>query len=85
MLNDRFLRLDDVRLKSGYSRSSIYQKIKEQHFPAPIKLSPDGRAVGWLESEVDAWLAQRVQASRTNHCKLSTITESATQKEVYNA
>lgn len=30
-------------------------------FPVPIKLSVGG-AIGWIESEVDAWLASRVRA-----------------------
>ena len=31
-------------------------------FPKPISLG--GRAVGWLEAEIQAWLAQRIEASR---------------------
>jgi prophage regulatory protein len=40
----------------------IYQLEAEQRFPHRIKIGV--RAVGWIESEVEAWLAHRVQGSR---------------------
>jgi prophage regulatory protein len=53
------LRFPQVRARVGLSRSMIYLAIAEGRFPRPIKLG--ARAVGWLESEVDAWLRQRVE------------------------
>ena len=52
------LRLNSVRERTGLSRSTIYQRIQEGKFPKPIRLGM--RAVGWLESEVEAWLQQRI-------------------------
>jgi prophage regulatory protein len=40
----------------------IYRMQAEKRFPQRIKLS--GRAVGWLEREVQEWLAQRIESSR---------------------
>jgi prophage regulatory protein len=37
--------------------------MSKNEFPAPISLG--GRAVGWLEFEVDAWLAEKVEISRS--------------------
>ena len=37
----------------------VYQLEAEQRFPHRIKIGL--RAVGWVESEIQAWLAQRVQ------------------------
>ena len=59
---DRFLRLPTVRDRVGVSKSSIYQWISEGTFPRPIPLG--GRAVGWIESEVDDWMNRRIEASR---------------------
>jgi prophage regulatory protein len=56
------LKLPATSSKSGKSRSSIYQGVKEGTFPAPIKIGE--RAVGWLEDEIDDWLAKRISASR---------------------
>jgi prophage regulatory protein len=56
------LRLPAVRLRTGLSRSTIYVRVADGSFPKPIRLSD--RAIGWLESEVDTWLADRVELSR---------------------
>ena len=52
------LRRKQVETRVGLRRSSLYQRISEGSFPAPIKLG--GRAVGWIESEIVEWLADRV-------------------------
>jgi prophage regulatory protein len=52
------LRLPAVKLRTGLSRSTIYLRIAKGMFPAPISLG--ARSVGWLESEVDDWLEQRI-------------------------
>jgi prophage regulatory protein len=59
------LRRKQVEARVGLSRSTIYQRIADGTFPNSVNLG--GRAVGWLESEIDNWLAQRVEASRANH------------------
>ena len=33
-------------------------------FPRPIRLS--ARAIGWLESEIDVWIATRAENNRLN-------------------
>ena len=48
----RILRLPDVLEATGWSRSTLYDKIKDGKFSKPIKLDEDGRAVGWPEGEV---------------------------------
>lgn len=55
-------RLPAVKARTGLSRSTIYLRIAEGTFPRPIALGP--RAVGWLESEIEDWLRQRVEESR---------------------
>lgn len=56
------LRLPAVKARSGLSRSSIYLRISKGEFPRSISLG--GRAVGWLEEDVDGWLEERILASR---------------------
>ena len=53
------LRLPAVKQKTGQSRSTIYDKIKQKKFPAPVKIGE--RAVGWVEAEVEGWLAARME------------------------
>lgn len=56
------LRLPEVKARTGLSRSTIYFRIAESALPKPVNLG--GRAVGWLEAEVQDWLQQRIDASR---------------------
>jgi len=51
-----------VKRSTGLSRSTIYLRIAEGRFPKPIGLG--GRAVGWLEAEIQEWLPRRIEASR---------------------
>ncbi len=60
---ERFLRLADVKTRTGLSRSTIYLNIANGLFPRPVSLGL--RSVGWLESEIDAWMMQRIQQSRS--------------------
>jgi len=59
---DTILRLPSVRARTGLSRSTIYLRISEDRFPRPISLG--GRAVGWIESEIDDWLKEQIEISR---------------------
>lgn len=59
-VTDRILRLPDVCALVGLGRSSVYQAIKDDGFPQPVRLTKS--AVGWRESEVQAWIASRQPA-----------------------
>lgn len=56
------LRLPEVKRSTGLSRSTIYFRITQGTFPRPVSLG--GRAVGWLEAEIQDWLQRRIDASR---------------------
>ena len=56
------LRLPAVKAITGLSRSTIYFRIAQGNFPKPISLG--GRAVGWLDSEVQEWLQRQIDTSR---------------------
>ena len=56
------LRRPQVETRTGLSRSTLYQYIQDGLFPRPVSLG--ARAVGWLESEVNAWIAARAKAVR---------------------
>ena len=64
----KVLRIFEFSKKIGYQRSSIYDKLDPRSprydatFPKPIRLGP--RAIGFLESDADDWIAARIEASR---------------------
>mgnify|MGYP000140751227 FL=1 len=62
----RIIRWPKVHDKVDLCRSHVHQLVSKGEFPSPIKLTPNGRASGWIESEVDAWLEQRIAASRSS-------------------
>jgi prophage regulatory protein len=58
----QILRLKDVVSKTGLSRSTIYERIKNNEFPQPLGLG--ARAIGFIQSEVDDWIEARIYESR---------------------
>lgn len=56
------LRRKQVEARTGLARSTIYDRIKAGTFPSPISLG--SKAVGWIESEIDAWLTAQIRKSR---------------------
>jgi prophage regulatory protein len=59
---DSILRLPAVKTRTGLSRSTIYLRVSQGTFPRPVSLG--ARAVGWVEEEIQSWLAERIAASR---------------------
>ncbi len=55
---ERILRLPQVQEVCGVGRSTLYDWINAGKFPKPVKLGV--RAVGWAETEIDAWLEARM-------------------------
>ena len=56
------LRLPAVKTSTGLSRSTIYLRVSQGTFPRPVRLG--GRAVGWVEAEVQEWLQRQIEATR---------------------
>ena len=63
----KILRRPRVEDRTGLSRSTIYAKICANEFPKPVRLGR--RAVGWLESEIDAWVLAQIRQSRQNNAR----------------
>lgn len=61
-MSDSLLRLDQVRARTGLSRSSVYSRVATGEFPRPIALG--SRSVAWVESEISAWIQARIDNSR---------------------
>lgn len=55
--NNKIIALAAVIAKTSLCRSSIYALLANGDFPERIKLSP--RRMGFLEHEVDSWIAAR--------------------------
>ncbi|AEA78775.1 Transcriptional regulator, AlpA like protein [Vibrio cholerae LMA3984-4] len=62
--NIRLIRFREVLAMTGLSRSSMYRFIEENQLPTQVQLG--GRAVAWVESEVQEWIAQRITNRRVD-------------------
>lgn len=58
----RLLKLPEVMRRTAKSRAGIYKDVGLGKFPAQIKISEN--AVGWLESEINTWINERIAESR---------------------
>jgi prophage regulatory protein len=64
-MSERILRFKATCVKVGYSRTALYEALKDGRFVKPRQLGP--RAIGFLESEVDQWLLSRPVADPRVH------------------
>lgn len=60
----RFIRVPDVLNRVGFSRTTLYERIKEGNFPDRVKIGP--RCVAFVESEIDEWIEVTIRHSRQN-------------------
>ena len=51
-------RLPRVMETTGLKRASLYAKVKSGEFPKPVKIG--ARAVAWVSTDVERWVAQRI-------------------------
>ena len=60
----QIFRLCEVMKRTGLSRSTIYDWIRQGTFPHSVNLGC--RTVGWLKSDIDTWIKSRTPTNRTN-------------------
>ena len=53
------LRRKHVQPRVALSRSAIYSRMAADNYPSPLHLGP--RAIGSLQSNIDAWIEGRVR------------------------
>ena len=56
---NRLLRLKQVVLKVGLSRSQIYKLIAKGSFPEEIKIGP--KISAWPEQTIDQWISRQIE------------------------
>lgn len=59
---NKLIRIRSVLEMTSISKSYIYQLVKKGVFPKPVQLIKGGKAVAWIESEVQSWVESRIQA-----------------------
>jgi len=54
------IRMPEVERRTAMSGSRIYRLMNEGKFPRSVKISD--RAVGWIEQEIDEYIAAKIAA-----------------------
>ena len=64
---NNLLHIDDVEYRTGLSKTTIYQRIKDGTFPEQVSTGGDYHTsrVAWLESEVTQWIIDRANMRPT--------------------
>ena len=58
---DRILRPREVTQVTGLARTTIWRGVKAGTFPKPVRLTPS--AIGWCQTDLAHWLAERRAAA----------------------
>jgi|KBSSwiStaDraftv2_1062776.scaffolds.fasta_scaffold493084_2 prophage regulatory protein len=56
------LGIRDVMRMTSLSKKLLYRLMQSDEFPRQVALSP--RRVAWVQSEVEAWLAAKLETAR---------------------
>ena len=59
----RVIRHKQVCEKLQISSAKLFDMVARGQFPKPFTIIPGGRAVGWLEADVDCYVLARKEAS----------------------
>lgn len=57
-MEKQFVRMNQVIIMIGLSRSTIYNMMNQGDFPKGRLIS--ARARGWLRSDIDSWMNSRI-------------------------
>ena len=61
---ERIIRFSELKQTIPLSRSTLWRKVRANEFPKPIPLGK--AAVGWLSSEVQAWIEAQAYSAQIN-------------------
>ena len=62
MSAERLIRLPSVESLTGLKRAHIYNLAREGKFPRPLKIG--ARASAWRETQVQAWIEERIREAQ---------------------
>ena len=83
LMNTRILRWREVAPIVGVSRMTIDRMEKAGTFPQRIRIG--NGSVGWLEHEVEAWLAQRMWRVRNDQYEIGGFAHRSDLRQGYEA
>jgi len=65
-MSERIIRVNELCERLGVTRQTIWEWEKEGKIPPSFKLTENGRAAGWLSSDIDKFLVERKNTVNEN-------------------
>lgn len=62
IIKETLLRRQQVQEACKFSRSTLWAKVKNRTFPAPVKTGIRSRL--WTATSINLWIAEQIEASR---------------------
>ena len=62
-MTERIIRVNELAERLSVSRQCIWEWEKEGKIPPRFKLTDNGRAAGWLSSDIDNWMQERKETA----------------------
>jgi predicted DNA-binding transcriptional regulator AlpA len=59
---ERFIDINEVSHRTGYSKSTLWAKVAADEFVQPIRIKAG--VTRWREFDIDAWMDDVIEASR---------------------
>nr|WP_321272805.1 AlpA family phage regulatory protein [Alcaligenes faecalis] len=75
-----FYRMRDVLRMTALSRSTLYRRIADGTFPAPVSLG--GAAKGWRRADLEAWEREPANFRLMASCTVETTRQGAKVRRV---
>lgn len=75
-----FYRMPDVLRMTALSRSTLYRRIADGSFPAPVSLG--GAAKGWRRSDLEEWAQNPAGFKLMESCATITSSQGAKVRQV---
>jgi predicted DNA-binding transcriptional regulator AlpA len=55
---NKIIRIGDASKILGVSRATVYRLVRSKALPAPIKITPNGRASGFLDFQLEQYIQE---------------------------
>lgn len=72
-MTPRLYRLKEVSERTGLGRTTIYERVRDGKFPAPLPLFPGSRNVAWVAEEIDEYVLGLIRAARPAVAELASV------------
>lgn len=64
----KIIRIRDAAKTLGISRATLYRLVKCKALPEPVKITPNGRASGFFDFQIEQYISEIENKSKEQSC-----------------